>query len=65
MSECCLLQICCNFAQREKRAVEHYMAMGHSSGTALKLATDLLAMVDALVALSPEAVTKLALSHKG
>lgn len=59
MTECCLLQICCDPATRQEKAVAYYAAMGFSDSDAVRLADDLLKTVDAILALTPAAIAKM------
>ena len=59
MNECCLLQICCDVASRQKKAVDYYLGMGFSDADAARLSDDLLKTVDALLALTPAKISRM------
>jgi hypothetical protein len=61
---CCLAGICCPPLVRRQKMIAHYQEMGFDLPQSEKLATDIILLVDALMAKSPAALLKAAAAHK-
>lgn len=60
---CCLLQICCNLATRQKKVVAHFKEFGVTDEVAEQLANDAILRADTLLAMGFGEILKHAAEH--